>query len=206
MRNMAELKQGGKEKDSKQPKPRLGDIFEYNEELTRQLRRQIKSVTGCPNIINWEEIKRLILLGADPNGLLGAYTPPLIHAIQEGNIGVCRFLVDNGADANFQMEHNGQTALMFAATKIHRNVGYSICELLILDGADILTRDKEGKNAIWYAADARNLIKGTVLAAVSYSEGGENDVLRYLIEAMLTKMLMERISTFMWNFRECVKG
>gem|GEM_PF-2193153 len=204
---MAELKQGGKEKDSKRPNPRLGDIVENIAIDRAVLTCRLKSATiGCSNNIDWVEVKRLVSLGADPNAIIGLHTPLLIHAIAENEMEMCRFLLDNGANANFQNERNGQTPLMFAATKMHRNVGYSICELLIENGADILTRDKEGKNAIWYAADARNLVKGTVLAAVSYSEGGENDVLRYLIEAMLEKIVMERVSTFMWNFGECVKG
>jgi len=190
---MAELKQGGKEKDSKRPNPRLGDIIEYDEELTRQLRRHIESATGCPNIIDWEEIKKLILLGADPNGLLGADSPPLIHAIEEGNIEACKFLLDNGADANFQMAHNGQTPLIFAACKIHGNVACAIFDMLFEHGADVSLRDSNGKDAIMWVAETRKLVAG------SHMNRTERNALDYLVEIMLGK-------AFMRAFKECIKG
>jgi hypothetical protein len=179
---MAELKQGGKGENSIQPKPRLGDILD-RDELTRQFRKHIEGATGCPNIINWEEIKRLILLGADPNGLLGAVTPPLFHAADKGLDHICQFLLENGADPNFQTDFIKKTALMIAASWNYTN----ICKMLVEHGADICIKDNEGNDAVWYAKLPK-----------------ENDALRYLSEVMLRKMLMERSDAFLLEFNKCI--
>jgi hypothetical protein len=178
---MAERLENGKP-DKAQPKPRLGDILD-RDELTRQFRNHIEGATGMPNIINWDAIKELILLGADPNGLLGAETPPLHHAADKGLDSICQFLLENGANPNFQTEFIKNTALMIAASWNWTN----ICKMLVEHGANICITDYEGKNAIWYAKLSK-----------------ENDALRYLVEVALRKMLMEMSDVFLQEFRQCI--
>jgi ankyrin repeat protein len=193
---MAELKKCGREKDSKQTKPRLGDILDNRGKLTRQLR---DANIGSSDKIDWTEVKRLVTLGADPNGLIGLHTPLLIHAANEGNVEVCKFLLDNGADANFQMKHNGQTPLMFAACRIHGNVACAIFDMLFEHGADISLRDSNGKDAIQWVAETRKLVAG------SYMNRKERNGLLYLVDIVISKMLAERSDTFFQEFRECIK-
>jgi ankyrin repeat protein len=190
---MAELKRGGKGKISS--KPRLGDILDNRGKLTRQLK---DARIGSSDKIDWTEVKRLVSLGADPNGLIGLYTPLLIHAANEGNVEMCKFLLENGADANFQMKHNGQTPLMFAACRIHGNVACAIFDMLFEHGADISLRDSNGKNAIQWAAETRKLVAG------SYMNRKERNGLLYLVDIVISKMLLERSDEFMLSFRECV--
>jgi ankyrin repeat protein len=187
----------GAQQDKAQPKPRLGDIVENRGNLTHQL----KSATlRGSNKIDWAEVRYLVSLGADPNGLIGLHTPLLIHAANEGNIEMCRFLLEKGADANFQMKHNGQTALMFAACRIHGNVACAIFDALIEHGADISLRDSNGKNAIIWAAETRKLVAG------SYMNRTERNGLYYLAVIVLEKMLMEKSGDFRWFFGYCIKG
>jgi ankyrin repeat protein len=187
---MAELKQGGKERNTSQPKPRLGDIFEYKGKLTRQL----KSVKiGCVTNANWAEVKRLVSLGADPNAMIDRYMSLLMHAVSEGKVEMCRFLLEKGADADFQMKHNGQTALMFAACRIHGDTACAIFDMLFEHGADISLRDSNGKDAIMWVAETRKLVAG------SYMNRTERNALHYLVEIMLGK-------AFMREFKECIKG
>lgn len=189
---MAELKQGGKERANvkQRTKPRLGDLVEDKAILTRRLR---DAKVGSSDIIDWAKVKRLVSSGADPNGLIGPHTPLLIHAANEGNVGMCRFLLKMGADANFQRKDDGQTPLMFAACRIHGNTACAIFDMLFEHGADIFLRDSNGKDAIMWVAETRKLVAG------SYMNRTERNALHYLVGIMLGK-------AFMREFWECVKG
>jgi len=72
--------------------------------------------------------------------------PPLSSAISIGHYDICKLLLENGANPNFS-NAKGKTPLMVAAEYAELD----IVKLLISYNADILTKDKYNKSALYYA-------------------------------------------------------
>lgn len=78
-----------------------------------------------------DDMKRLILQGANVNAFALDDWTPLTIASREGHLHMVKFLVENGADVN-QMEGGGNTALFWAAFGGHAD----IVKFLLQNGAD----------------------------------------------------------------------
>ncbi|MGV6832606.1 MAG: ankyrin repeat domain-containing protein [bacterium] len=70
----------------------------------------------------------------------------LIIAASKGNEAVLKFLIEKGADINFQ-DKNGYCALHFAA----QNKESRITEILLKNGANLNLKDLHGNSPIWTA-------------------------------------------------------
>ncbi len=84
--------------------------------------------------------------GGNVNALTVDGVTPLMYASENGNIEICKILLDNGADANIQPKV-GANALIVAA-QYHHN---EIVELLILNKAKFNLKDDLDYNALCYA-------------------------------------------------------
>jgi ankyrin repeat protein len=76
-----------------------------------------------------------------------------LHWATEGNVTICRWLVERGADVNSRVasndERNGMTPLIYCAWWCgDDDQCIQIAEYLIDAGADIKARDAEGKSAV----------------------------------------------------------
>ena len=76
------------------------------------------------------EVKKLIVLGADPNVRNYRDETPLILAVKNGDTGIAEFLADNGADVNYSTS-DGRSALYIA----RKNRDIPMQRLLIRKGA-----------------------------------------------------------------------
>lgn len=59
-------------------------------------------------------------------------------------------IVAHGGDPDWRSEFKGMTPLMFAASMLHHRA----CLALLREGADPHLKDEEGKNALYFAANA----------------------------------------------------
>lgn len=100
---------------------------------------------------NLERVKEAIEDGANINKIkvsLFSEENPVIIAINKNNGKIARYLIENGADANYA-DSSGRSLLMFEAY----NIEPSFCKLLINHGAKVNTEDKKGYSAIEYVLD-----------------------------------------------------
>lgn len=74
---------------------------------------------------------------------------PLMHAVQKGNMGIVKLLIEEGADINAQID-SGPTPLILAAQMGKTD----IAKYLIEKGAMLGLSDKQEKNAIMWAAQS----------------------------------------------------
>jgi len=177
---MAELKQGGKEKDAKQPMPRLGDILETKEQLTNMLKTAITK--NAWREFDWERVKELINAGADIEAKNFFDSTALMVAASVGESEVCKFLIGKGAKVDATDKY-GCTALMYAAG----NGWTRACSVLVEHGAEIWKRDNRGRHAIKIIKNIRG-----------------NEAFRYLMETALLKMGMLGRGVFLLNFMYCI--
>lgn len=70
--------------------------------------------------------------------------PALSYACEEGHVDAAIFLLDHGAEVDFQSDHDGSTALSWACYKGHLD----LVRLLLQRGADPSVRDEEGATAL----------------------------------------------------------
>lgn len=98
---------------------------------------------------NFEKVKTLLYLGADPNTTDEYGVTPLMFAVQSGNAELVEFLIDAGANVN-AYPANGNTALHAAVIAAND----TISELLIKRGANVNAKNNKGLTplhlAVWY--------------------------------------------------------
>ena len=216
---MAEIKQGGKEKDSNQTKPRLGDIIETKEQLTNGLKDKITKNMASSFRIDWEIVKILIDAGADIEAKNFFNRTALMVAAAEGEIKVCEFLLERGAKIEAIDSRFGDTPLIQAAQCGKNNV----CRLLIGKGADVNASNNGGWTALMYAANFNDLVTCQVLLengaelrvrnvarnnAMDIAKSNKSmDAFYFLEEWDIRKIIgTGAAKDFISNFRECVKG
>jgi ankyrin repeat protein len=92
--------------------------------------------------------REILALGADLNQRLGTHKRTLLHrAVQKGNFGFTRLLIDHGADVNAQDWH-GKRPLHFAASGGHQ----FLCLELLEAGAEVNAKNHLGKTPLHFAA------------------------------------------------------
>lgn len=100
---------------------------------------------------NNEQLSRLLIAaGADVNATACGDQTPLMWAADKGNIGVCKLLIESGANVNARPNDFScyQTPLIFAA----RNGHAQVCKLLIDNGADLTLTSMHKQSALHAAA------------------------------------------------------
>ena len=93
------------------------------------------------------EVKKLLAMGADPNGHSVADGSPLYASVLLGKVKMVKLLLDNGATVNAQGFHDS-TALEAAAIEGH----IPLIELLLERGANIEARSKRNGTPLLAAA------------------------------------------------------
>jgi ankyrin repeat protein len=96
----------------------------------------------------------LIEKGANINAVDEEYLgyTGLMYAIENKDKELVKYLLENGADVNYQEEYWGYTPLMLAC----REGITEIVKILIEKGADVNIKDKEGWTALTYALKNKN--------------------------------------------------
>jgi len=106
---------------------------------------ELEYLDGYVEQNDFNEIKRLI----NEYGV-NCYDPDkrtlLIKAASKGNLEVLEYLLEKGADVNFQ-DKGGYSSLHFAAQNRHEN----IARVLLENGADINIKDEYGNPPVWIA-------------------------------------------------------
>ncbi len=92
-----------------------------------------------------EEVKSLLMAGADVNCRDQVGWTPLIKAAWMGHLSIVQHLLDHGAEIDQQNDF-GYTALMSAVSSGHR----VIIQYLLERGAGVSLKDKYGKTVIDY--------------------------------------------------------
>jgi len=98
-------------------------------------------------------VERLLKSGANAKSADGGGNTALMSAASKGNTAIVKALLAAGADANAKMSSDfnlGQTALMYA-TWFGDN--HETVRALIDAKADLEAKDKDGRTALWFAAD-----------------------------------------------------
>lgn len=141
-----------------------------------------------------DEIKNLVVHGADVNGKEEDKTTPLFIAVETGNIEIVRTLLDFGANVNARNREK-QTPLM----RLDADATPELVNLLVRHGVKLNLIDNEGNTAIMIAADSatpatlKALIDAGADVRLSNKEGqtalmnavssGEIESVRLLIQA-----------------------
>ena len=111
-------------------------------------RYEVGPFIGAVREGNVSETRRLLKLGADPEGRAGINDwTPLMHAVHKNQTGTARALIEAGAKLDVPGAHN-ETALMMAA-------GYGqeeMVRLLLKAGADATHKEVHGLTALDLAA------------------------------------------------------
>jgi hypothetical protein len=118
--------------------------------------RDMPALVAAARDGNAAAVREIVKSGADPNAAYGALNwTPLMHAIQNNQIGSVKALLDSGADVNRtgddetepRTKQRDVTPLMMAA-----GYGYTpIVALLLRRGADPARVDGDGNRALDYA-------------------------------------------------------
>ena len=96
---------------------------------------------------NVTAFKYLLSHNADVNFNKGVNDPPLVNAVESGDVQIVKLLVKAGADLNV-LDYKNQTALMDAT---FNKTGSAMIKLLLDAGANINYRDDSGICAFLYA-------------------------------------------------------
>lgn len=156
---MAEEKELSRIKTAKQRKPALASKKLATEKtiLSQEEQRRLDlNLLGAIRNGRLGEARRLVALGADIEATDSSGWTGLMTAAWNGQTGICRFLLEKGANANARNTNPrnsfySHTALMRAAM----NAKTETCRLLIRSGADISIENK-GKRTALMLAENRN--------------------------------------------------
>ncbi len=125
---------------------------------------KLKVILDKLSDLDWLEIKKLILSGADINIQSDKYgNTALIRAVIEGHTDIVKLLITAGADVNIQDKYDN-TALIWAVIKDHTD----IVKLLIAAGTNINAKNNNGNTALILVPAAKNghqNIVGLLIAA-----------------------------------------
>lgn len=207
-----------RELNNAQPKPRLGDIL-TTEQLTNKLKDAITKNMASGFKIDWKSAMNLIDAGADIEALNFFSRTALMVAAAEGEVKVCKFLIEKGAKIDARDKRYWETPLIQAAQCGKNNV----CRLLIEKGADVNAANHGGWTALMYAASANDVVTCHLLLKSGADEGIRNvtknramdiaksqksmDAFYFLGSWKLRKSIGARAARrFVASFRECVKN
>lgn len=108
-----------------------------------------------------ELVKQLLERGADPNKADSVGSLPLVEAVvdSDANPNIVKMLLDKGADVNKTETENGAHSLIFIAQnkEVSSDVRKEIVKMLLDKGADKSLKEKEGKTALDWAKEQKNL-------------------------------------------------
>ncbi|MBR5598551.1 MAG: ankyrin repeat domain-containing protein [Alphaproteobacteria bacterium] len=163
-----------------------------SEETALELGRQFWDNDGYLKSV--EEIKELVIKGADVNAKEEDGWTALMSASRFGRKEIAELLIENGADVNAKDKYDW-TALMHASYKGNKKV----VELLIENGADVNAKSKYSWTALMFASEnghkeiaERLIAKGTDVnvkdkdgktALMWASENGHKDIAELLEKA-----------------------
>ena len=175
----------------------------------------------------WEDPQISIdLRRLNPNKLIRYSTPlpPLLYAIARGLIGTVKVMIDEGVPVNrygeskrspleqallsnrllimkFFLDHgaNWDTERFFPLGEASRRGHQEIVKFLLVQGADVNGRDKNGKSALLKASEGRHIAVASLLiqsgadvnihsndantALLEASERGDDDMIRLLVQS-----------------------
>ncbi len=141
---------------------------------------------------NFEKVKNVTGRGADVNSVDSQGWTPLLYAASLNRPDILEFLIQNGADPEYQSEGNKLSALMISAEK-----GYlDTAEILISVNPKYQT-DSEGRNAIHFAAGAghSDLLNLILQGPYSNYDRGRNQKTELAVSLQWLQALKERDST-----------
>lgn len=134
-------------------------------------------------------IKLLLDRKADANAAQASGVTPLMEATRAGSVDAVRLLLANGAQVNARESARGQTALMWAVSRLHPE----IVKVLIENHADMQARTSErpvmamldrGPRAVKTSAhDAREIVNGGSTALMLAAQNGSVESARLLLAA-----------------------
>ncbi len=106
-------------------------------------------------------VKELIGRGANPNIADSAGSLPLVEAVvdSDANANIVKMILEKGAEVNKSERESGATALIFAAQnkEISSELRLEIVKMLLEHGADKKIKQKDGKTALDWAKEKKNL-------------------------------------------------
>jgi uncharacterized protein len=131
--------------------PRVTQLVEANLSLARSFSPDGFPILGLAAAFgNFDVTKYLHTRGGDINAVStnGSGYTALTGAVASGHAEIAKWLLENGADANYSYA-NGYRPLLTAAANGH----LEILKALIAHGADLLAKTGDGKNALNYAEE-----------------------------------------------------
>lgn len=126
------------------------------------------------------QMDQLAERGADLNASAShSGMPMLCWAIKEGKWGFAKWLISKGADVDMEDPSTGTTPLMYATAWPSLN----IIRLLLSKGADPEKKNREGKNAMWYAKEVDKNVWRFEMEAGGFSAREAEGLMRLLINS-----------------------
>lgn len=139
-------------------------------------------------------IEVLLRTGADPNAAMPSGETALMAAVRSGSLEAVEQLVRHRADVNASQTSKGQTALMWAATRLRTD----ILQVLLDGGADVAIRSTSGFSPLMFVAREGDIEASRLLLAagddVNASSGGNTPLLVATVRghAELAMFLLEQ--------------
>jgi ankyrin repeat protein len=93
---------------------------------------------------------------------------------------LCKFLIDRGADVNYQLPETGETALHSAITKVDRSEYLSLVKVLLDHAADPSIKTKPGVETDAFMRDCRTKGETPLHRAAAFAP---EDVIKLLLDA-----------------------
>ena len=84
-----------------------------------------------------EKVKELVELGLDINEVLDEGKTAICWSASHGHLKLTKYLIENGANVNFQEEDEGESVLTFVMEELDNEDMVSMIELLLDNGADV---------------------------------------------------------------------
>jgi ankyrin repeat protein len=121
---------------------------------TPEIPYEVKELGVAINQGNVERVKKVIARGTDVNAKMSEGWTPLTNAAYHGHLEIVQILIRSGADINGRKDSplngDGRTPLMIASGRGH----IDIVKFLLENGADTELKDRGGKTAAMFAANA----------------------------------------------------